>query len=140
VVNEDDKGASFLLFPLPGQRAGNPIQPGQEVTLPGAVRWKITSAGGREHLVVFASPDRMEAFEQVFASLATPRENAPVIGASLEPRTIERLRSVGGLTASPAPQTTAAGLSQLFTAPLTNARETVHGLWIRQITLDNPAR
>jgi len=140
VVNEDDKGESFLLFPLPGQRVGNPIQPGQEITLPGTVRWKITSAGGREHFVVFASPDRMEAFEQVFASLATPRENAPVLSASLQPRTIERLRSVGGLTASPPPQTTATGLSQLFTAPLTNARETVHGLWIRQITLDNPAR
>jgi hypothetical protein len=24
--------------------------------------------------------------------------------------------------------------------PLTNARESTHGLWVRQITLDNPER
>ena len=38
VVNEDDKGESFLLFPLPGQRQTNPIQAGQQVTLPGLRR------------------------------------------------------------------------------------------------------
>src|SRR4029450_13841624 len=61
VVNEDDKGESFLLFPLPGQRQTNPIQASQQVTLPGTARWRVTSAGGREHFLVFASPDRLEA-------------------------------------------------------------------------------
>ena len=58
----------------------------------------MTSAGGREHFLVFASPDRLESLEQAFAALPSPQENAPVVNARLEPRTIERLRSVGGLT------------------------------------------
>jgi serine/threonine protein kinase len=138
VVNEDDKGESFLLFPLPGQRQTNPIQASQQVTLPGTTRWRVTSAGGHEHFLVFASPDRLESFEQAFASLPSPKENEPV--ARLEPRTIERLRSVGGLTPEPSKQNAGTGLSRLFTVPLTNARESVRGLWVRQITLDNPER
>ena len=36
VVNEDDNGESFLEFPIRGQSQTNPIQAGQQVTLPGA--------------------------------------------------------------------------------------------------------
>jgi hypothetical protein len=140
VVNEDDKGDSFLLFPLPGQRPTNPIQASQQVTLPATTRWRVTTAGGREHFLVFASPDRLESFEQAFASLPSPQENVPVVTARLEPRTIDRLRSVGGLTPEPSKQGAGTGLSRLFTTPLTNARESARGLWVRQITLDNPAR
>jgi hypothetical protein len=141
VVNEDENGESFLEFPLRGQRQTNPIPAGQQVTLPGTTtHWRVTSAGGREHFLVFASPDRLESFEQAFAELPSPQENAPVATARLQPRTIERLRSVGGLTSDVSKQNTGIGLSRLFTTPLTNARENVRGLWIRQITLDNPAR
>src|SRR4029079_358646 len=97
VVNEDDKGDSFLLFPLPGQRQTNPIQASQQVMVPGTTRWRVTSAGGHEHFLVFASPDRLESFEQAFASLPSPQENVPVVTAHLEPKTIDQLRGVGGL-------------------------------------------
>ena len=140
VVNEDEKGESFLLFPLPGQHPTNPIEPSQQVTLPAATRWVVDKVGGREHFLVFASPDRLDSFEQVFASLPAPRENAPVQTARLEPGTIDRLRSVGGLTPETPKPGVGKGLSRLFTTPLTNAQETAHGLWVRQITLDNPTR
>jgi eukaryotic-like serine/threonine-protein kinase len=35
IVNEDDRGESFLLFPLPGQAADNPISPGGPTRVPG---------------------------------------------------------------------------------------------------------
>ena len=146
VVNEDEQGEQFLMFPLPGQRLTNPIRASQPVALPPDERkWKVTSAGGREHFLVFASPDRLEAFEQAFNALPAPKEGAP---ARLPRATVERLRGVGGLTpggaggVTPAasPSGTGGGLSRLFTTPLTNARERARGLWVRQITLDNPAR
>jgi len=148
VVNEDEKGEAFLLFPLPGQPHTNPLEAGQQLTLPGAARWQVSSAGGREHFLVFASPDRLDSFEQAFAALPTPKPNAAVSSAPLPKTTIERLRGVGGLAPLPVgggvtPDGSgrkASELSRLFTTPLTNSRESVQGLWIRQITLDNPAR
>jgi serine/threonine-protein kinase len=129
VVNEDDNGESFLEFPIRGQSQTNPIQAGQQVTLPGATtHWRVTTAGGREHFLVFASPDRLESFEQAFAALPSPQENAPVVEARLEPKTIERLRSVGGLTQDASKSNAGTGLWRLFTTPLTNARESTRGL------------
>jgi serine/threonine protein kinase len=142
VVNEDELGNSFLEFPLAGGQ--NLIQPSHEVTLPDRAHWQIDKAGGHEHFLVFASPERMDTFAQVFASLPSPKENQPVVTArQLDPQqTIARLRSAGGLVPAPSNETTATakGLAQLFTTPLTNERENVRGLWIRQITLDNPER
>jgi serine/threonine-protein kinase len=140
VVNEDEKGAAFLLFPLPGQPQDNPLPAGRVVTLPGALRWRVTSAGEREHFLVFASPDPVESLEQAFARLPTPKEGVPLASAELPDTTLEKLRGVGGLTPAPAPESRGAGLSRLFTVPLTDAREQARGLWVRQITLDNPAR
>jgi serine/threonine protein kinase len=139
VVNEDEKGESFLLFPLPGQRLTNPLPAGQSVTVPDATRWRVTSAGGREHFLVFASPDSLVAFEEVFAALPTPKEARPSVPLQFA-TTLERLRSVGGLAPTLARQPTGAGLWRMFTTPLTNAREAARGLWVRQITLENPAR
>jgi len=140
VVNEDEKGESILEFPLPGQLQANPIQPGQQFTLPGpTMAWQVTSPGEHEHFLVFASPDRLDPLKEAFAELPSPKENAPVI-PKLPSRTIERLRAVGGLTVSEPKQNAGLGLFHLFTTPLTNARETTHGLWVRQLTLENPGQ
>src|SRR5207253_7965176 len=52
IVNEDDDGETFLLFPLPGQAVENPVAPGTPVRIPGMrdadLSWQITSAGGRD--------------------------------------------------------------------------------------------
>src|SRR5262249_41274997 len=142
VVNEDEKGDSLLEFPLPGEGHVNPIQPGQPITVPGTTtHWQVTPTGGREHFLVFASPDRVEPLEQAFAQLPAPKENAPVDPPSLPAASIERLRAVGGLkTTEPPKQNAGARLSALFTKPLTNARERVQGLWVRQLTVENPGR
>src|SRR5262245_27083147 len=57
VINEDDQGKAFLLFPLPGTEFSNPLAAGRSRRLPGNregkdVFWQVTSAGGEEHFLV----------------------------------------------------------------------------------------
>ncbi len=77
VVDEDDKGAAFLLFPLRGDRLTNPLPAGQSVIVPGATRWQVTSQGEREHFLVFASPEPLDSLEEAFARLPEPRVGMP---------------------------------------------------------------
>jgi len=141
IVNEDDHGETFLLFPLPGQAVENPVAPGTSVRIPGRrdadLSWQITSAGGREHFLIFASPERLPAFEEMFAALPRPVLGRPVESAKLPPQTTSRLRSVGGLAAAPA-SASSARLATVFTTPLGDEEEIAHGLWVRQLTVENP--
>ena len=77
VVNEDEQGEGYLLFPLPGQSVTNPLPAGQMHRLPGAqagerLSWQVTSAGGREHFIIFANTTPLSSFEQLFAGLPRP--------------------------------------------------------------------
>jgi serine/threonine-protein kinase len=137
VVDEPDVGEPYLLFPLPGQTPANPLPANETTRVPAAVSWQVTSAGGREHFVVFASPDRVDAFEQEFGRLGTPKVGQPITAVPLPSSTAERLRGVGGLVAA-TPQPQAARFASLFTTPLRAERERASGLWIRQLTVDNP--
>ena len=140
VVNEDDRGESYLLFPLPGQTVANPIPAGQSVRLPAVgdktLYWKVTSAGGREHFLIFATPEPLPTFDRLFASLPRPQLNAPVLASPLSPDAVGVLRGVGGLTASP--RAGAGKLAEQFTTPLATTAESANGVWVRQLTLENP--
>ena len=141
VVNEDDRGESYLLFPLPDQARANPIPAGQIVRLPASeaatqLYWKVTSAGGREHFLIFATPEPLPAFDRMFASLPRPQLNAPVLASPLSPDAVGVLRGVGGLSASP--RASSGRLAEQFTTTLLQAAESADGLWVRQITLENP--
>ena len=143
IVNEDDQGQMFLLFPLPGQAVDNPIAPGASTRIPGTINedlsWQITSVGGREHFLIFASPQRLDAFEDLFATLPRPTFGQPVTTAAISPQVVTKLRGVGGL-AQPPGQTSAARLAGIFSSPLGDREETAHGLWVRQLTVENPTK
>ncbi|MDP9222916.1 MAG: DUF4384 domain-containing protein, partial [Actinomycetota bacterium] len=143
VVNEDDRGESFLLFPLPGQAVDNPIAAATPVRIPGThgqdTTWQITSAGGREHFLIFASSERLQAFEDLFAALPHPTFGKPIGSSKLSDGVLGKLRGVGGLTAAPIAQT-GTRLAGIFTSPLGDAEETARGLWVRQLTVENPLR
>jgi serine/threonine-protein kinase len=140
VVDEDELGEAFLLFPLPGQQPTNPLPAGLPVVVPGSTRWQVTSAGGREHFLIFASPQPVDSLDQALARLPVPKEGTAVSSEALPAATLERLRGVGGLTAASPEQRSDAVLSRLFTSPLTSVPERVRGLWVRQLTLANPAK
>jgi hypothetical protein len=141
VVNEDDKGESYLLFPLPEQQISNPIPPGRSVRLPAGderspLHWVVTSAGGREHFLIFATPEPLPAFDRMFATLPRPQLNTPVVAAPIPQDAIGVLRGVGGLAAS-ARDAGRPKLADQFTTPLQQVPESASGLWVRQITLEN---
>jgi serine/threonine protein kinase len=146
VVNEDEKGDSFLLFPLPGQQLTNPLPPGQLHEVPGVVNrervhWQVSSAGGREHFLVFVTPEEPSpAFERMFAGLPRPEAGAVVTSHPLNSDLITALRGVGGLAKTPAKPGEVARLSREYAVPLPASAETARGVWIRQLTLENPVR
>jgi serine/threonine protein kinase len=144
VINEDEQGESYLLFPLPGQTLANPLPPGQRHSLPGLqngeqMHWQVTTAGGKEHFLIFASPERSAAFERMFATLPHPTLNKPVLSATLSNETKSVLRGVGGLTSTPVQLDQQLRLTPEFATPLTGSEETARGVWIRQLTLENPS-
>jgi hypothetical protein len=143
IVNEDERGESFVLFPMSGRSIDNPVAPGAPVRVPGRrdddVSWQITSAGGREHFLIFASPERLQAFEDIFAALPRPVFGRAIENPKLPPSAVGRLRGVGGL-AAPQGSAPSAHLAPVFTTPLGDREETAHGLWVRQLTVENPRR
>jgi hypothetical protein len=100
----------------------------------------VDSAGGREHFLVFVSPEApTPAFERMFASLRRPSLGAPILAAPLSGDLVGALRGVGGLAKAPAAPATSP-LSGQFTTALPDTRETVKGVWVRQLTLENPGK
>jgi len=145
VVNEDDRGEAYLLFPLPGQQLANPLPPGSRHDIPGVVNgerinWQVSSAGGREHFLVFVSPEPPSpAFERMFQSLPRPTAGGAPNPQPLPGELAAALRGVGGLKKAPA-RPAGERISNDFTVPLPDTPETARGVWVRQLTLENPGK
>jgi serine/threonine protein kinase len=143
VVNRDEKGESYLNFPLPGQSVKNPLPAGAEHRIPGSrdgedLYWQVTSLGGREHFFVFASPNRLEEFERLVSVLPQPVLDKPLDSVPLSNVDIEALRGVGGLAKSARP--TGAFVGFPAAKPLLDLPETTRGFWAREAVFENPAK
>jgi hypothetical protein len=143
VVNEDERGDSFLLFPLPGQTLQNPLPPGQRHRLPPSpngelMSWQVTSKGKKEHFLLVASPERSEKFDELFATLPAPVLGRPLESARLSTEALLVLRSIGGLTVSPAKVDRQLRLMPEFNTPLLAGEEPGQGVWIRHAMFANP--
>jgi hypothetical protein len=146
VVNTDERGESYLLFPLPGREPTNPLATTQAHRLPGQeegrdVFWEVTSRGGREHFLVMASPTPLTAFEPMLRALPSPTPGRTVSAAPIPEGVIGLLRGVGGLVSADASKSTGATPAWFETADqLRGDVEIVRGPWIRRLTLENPVR
>jgi tetratricopeptide (TPR) repeat protein len=158
VVNEDDRGDASLLFPLPGFDLVNPLPPNAVHRLPGRllagnqrISWQVSSAGEREHFLVVASPERLLEFEEEIANLIVPRlDDEPLVAAQLSAATTTRLRGIhrgiAQLAVEPEEEPAVASVQtdgvpvRLFqlARPLGAGPETVRGVWIRRLDLENP--
>jgi serine/threonine protein kinase len=139
IVNEDDDGNHFLLFPLNGFAQANPLPKGGSHRLPGMRGsaehyWSVSVPGGREHFVIFVSPTPLAEFEQMFAELPRASEDTPVLSARINPNAVNRLRGVGGVVAGTTPRLDQP-LFEQYRTPLPETKETTRGPWVRQFTV-----
>ncbi len=136
VINEDEEGHAYALFPLPGGDLENPLAGGTMHVLPGGGKsWIVDSPGGREHLMVLASPTRLAEFESEMSALARPGQTAVPIPENAK----MRLRGIGGLADAPvASDGKPAGHLFEMAQRLASRSEVVHGVWLRRIELLNP--
>ena len=132
VVNEDDAGRAFLLFPLREADRLNPIPGGSSIRVPDKYDWAVNSASTREHFIVFASPEQVPALEEAFQKLPSPRE-------PLAHETLAQLRGVGQLAPVAPRATPSTRFRDTFTIPLAG-RETARGLWARQLSVASSTR
>jgi hypothetical protein len=146
VLDADDRGETYLLFPQPVFEVRNPLPAESTVVLPGPrhgreIAWTVTSRGGHEHLLVVADVAPVPELESELSRLPAPTEDAPVRYQPLGAATLTRLRGMGGFSEvrSSAP---AGGPDPRFerVRALAGREHEVHGTWVRQVVLSNPVR
>jgi len=139
VLNEDDAGRVYVLFPLPGQALENPLAAGVPHRIPSApdgrpLEWVVTSAGGRERFLTIASRDPLETLEVRLATLQTADRDRPTMASQLAMGEIrELLRGVGGLADAEAAPASGEVLRSIA-AGLGDRRD----VWMRLQELRNP--
>jgi tRNA A-37 threonylcarbamoyl transferase component Bud32 len=141
VLNEDDAGRIWLLYPARNQNARTALAAGVEHRIPtdeagGAAAWKLDEAGGHEQLLVIASPRRLVDLEADLLALDTPA------GAEVSESARRRLRGFGqvvsvGEDRQPEPASGFVGrtFQQLGSGPV-RAR----GVFARRLVLAGPNR
>jgi hypothetical protein len=140
VANQDEEGDAFLLYPVRREVTG-PLAAQREHRLPeddNGKLWQVTSAGGREHFLVFVSQTILKDFDTLLRELPLVDEGRRVTFLRIPKSLIGPTRGVGGLaqvTRMPPSE-----LQQLFkqAQPLSEQKETIEGKWIRELTLVNP--
>jgi hypothetical protein len=145
VLNEDERGERYLLFPQPAFDLRNPLPADTTLFLPGTVggrenAWTVTSAGGREHFLVVLSPEPVAELEQDVASLPAPEPGRAIEYAAVGAPSLERLRGAGGLSELPAESARPAARSAVFERfrALAGREDDVRGVWVRHVVLENP--
>lgn len=141
VLNQDLAGAVFVLYPSQNFDLGNPLPQGTH-RLPGTregapVDWEVTSAGGRETVVVVASRSPLRALERDLAGFMRADKERPVDPGSQASGEIGALRGVGSVKPSRPQGGKSPRLdSVLSRLPGENPGET----WIWKIDLESRAR
>jgi hypothetical protein len=147
VLNEDDRGERYLLYPQPRFDSHNPLPAESTFVLPGTVEgkesaWSVTSAGGREHFLVVASLEPVPEIEAELASIPAAAPGRPIEYARVGPVAVQRLRGVGGVVDAPPVAQPPAERSPAFERfrALAGRETEVRGVWVRQFVLENPGR
>lgn len=142
VLNEDDRGGRFLLFPLAGLDSANPLAPGVRHRLPGRrsgvpQAWQVSSAGGREVFLVVAAREPMPEVEHELASFeaADPSRRPDTAG---QPPSAGELRGVGGLTTTSAATLAGDRALERLAARLAARQRADGSVWVQRLELENP--
>jgi hypothetical protein len=140
IVNEDQDGAFFVLFPLPGLDASNPLTGAKTHRLPGRRNgtvqdWQVTTAGGTETFMVVASREPLEELE------AELNRSPAASGGRKVGDPVQTLltRGVGGVVAATtvADEDTGGRVDRLY-RQLAQQQESDHNVWVQRFVLANP--
>jgi len=133
VLTEDDRGHASVLFPREGLRVTNPLAAGSHTLPESGAFWNVDTTGGREHILVLASPEPMPELETQLAALD------PQAPATLEDGSLARLRGIGTVVRRQAPGSGGASLLARAQDALADG-QSVDGIWMRTFVLENPDR
>jgi len=135
VLDEDEAGRVYVLFPSPDLDMKNPLTGDAVHRLPGSlqgnpVNWGVSSAAGREDITVLASTGPLAHLESELtqyphASLGRPAE--------VRPERAPTVRGIGSLVSEPSAATRVDGLIR---KGLTGLTEDANDLWTWQIQFE----
>ena len=141
LLNADDAGESYRLFPLPDHTPTNPLSPAKVQRLPSDTdNWSVTSEGGREHFLIMVSPTLDEAVDAIVRAI--PPAGRAVSRVRIPTDAVGVLRGVGGLVSrtNTVQATEPSLLWYEGAAELTGRQETTSGVWMRRLTVPGSAR
>jgi hypothetical protein len=144
VLNEDEHGAVFVLFPLRGQGERNPLTAGVLHHLPGGeqdsgLAWQVTSAGGHERFLILACAEALTPVTEAIAALPAAGVDAKVSYPTLSVAALSKLRGTGGIVRTE-PLSRDSHESMLAGLARELARSSGgRAIWMRTIVLENPA-
>jgi serine/threonine protein kinase len=107
VLDDDNEGSPFVLFPLPGLEATNPLEAGVRHQLPGRQNdslmnyWIVTSPAANERVIAIASRGPLDEMESVVRTLPPVERGRKVRYARVGDQALIRLRGIGGMEAEP---------------------------------------
>ncbi len=135
VLDEDDRGQTFALFPVAGTDLANPVRAKHRVRLPGTrdgvpFDWVVTSEGGHERLLVVASRTPLAPLAELVAASRPASAEEPVAYAEVGEGAMAALRGIGGM--APAGEAREGRLAAVERAL---ASRTDGGFWTRHIVL-----
>ncbi len=147
LINEDDNGDAYVLFPLPGMDQTNPLPPGTHRLPPTRdgtpYAWTVSSAGGREHFLIAASSAPIPILENLLEDLPVVTEVAALGLAAIPIASGQAslLRGVGVLMADPGAVDDSAGaamIEKVRAALEKDSPQSKNGIWVKRIDLANP--
>lgn len=133
VLTEDDNGHASVLFPREGLLVQNPLDAGTHTLPESGAFWNVDTTGGREHILVLASPEPLRELETQLAALD------PQAPATLSDGSLARLRGIGTVVRREAPGPTGGSLLARAQDTLAGGQR-VDGVWMRSFVLENPGR
>jgi len=140
VLDEDASGNVYVLFPVPGLAPTNPLPAGTRHRLPGRLGgvsqdWEVTSADGRETILVVSSKRPLEPLERELASIPAASRGVQLAYAELDPSAIEGLRGVAGMKPSRSRVDAESGRLASLAEDYRRQARTAEDLWIREFGL-----
>jgi hypothetical protein len=146
VLDQDQAGHAFVLFPAPGLDGGNPLAGGAQHRLPGTqggktATWEVSSPGGKEQVLAIAARAPLKELEREIARFPRASASQPVVYGRVSDSTLLAVRGIGrigvvdGAPASAGKPGFARALRQI-----PGSGSSTGGVWTWTIEMENPAR